>query len=149
MNRFSKKIITIFTIMMMFLTCMAYPTRAFAAVTYNTQGASEDFKSFTRHDDNQETTYYDIYEGQTKDRPVVDDLDVLVERTLYNCKVIGTDYTPAQYWAAFANGVFAANPLSYYSVNKKPYKDRYGRTQAIYLYFDNGMRTNENNCVLL
>ena len=32
--------------------------------------------------------------------------------------------------------------------DKKPYKDRYGRTQAIYLYFDNGMKTNENNCVL-
>lgn len=32
--------------------------------------------------------------------------------------------------------------------DKKPYKDRYGRTQAIYLYFDNGMRTNENNCRL-
>ena len=33
-------------------------------------------------------------------------------------------------------------------IDKKPYKDRYGRTQAIYLYFDNGMRTNENNCAL-
>lgn len=33
--------------------------------------------------------------------------------------------------------------------DKKPYKDRYGRTQAIYLYFDNGMRTNEDNCKLL
>lgn len=33
-------------------------------------------------------------------------------------------------------------------IDKKPYKDRYGRTQAIYLYFDNGMKTNENNCVL-
>lgn len=32
---------------------------------------------------------------------------------------------------------------------KKPYKDRYGRTQAIYLYLDNGMRTNEENCVLV
>ena len=33
-------------------------------------------------------------------------------------------------------------------IDKKPYKDIYGRTQAIYLYFDNGMKTNENNCVL-
>ena len=33
-------------------------------------------------------------------------------------------------------------------IDKKPYKDRYGRTQAIYLYFDNGMKTNENNCGL-
>lgn len=33
-------------------------------------------------------------------------------------------------------------------VAKKPYKDRYGRTQAIYLYFDNGMKTNEDNCIL-
>jgi len=33
--------------------------------------------------------------------------------------------------------------------DKKPYKDRYGRTQAMYVYFDNGMRTNENNCVLV
>ena len=33
--------------------------------------------------------------------------------------------------------------------DKKPYKDRYGRTQAIYLYFDNGMRTNEENCKLM
>ena len=124
-KRFSKKVTAIFTTMMMSLTCMACPIRANAATTYNTQGASEDFKSFTRHDDNQETTYYDIYEGQTKDRPVVDDPDALMEQTLYNCKVIGTNYTPAQYWAAFANGVFAANPLSYYSVNKKPYKDRF------------------------
>ena len=124
-KRFSKRIIVVFTIMMMFLTCTVYPTRAFAAATYDTQGASEDFKSFTRHDDNQDTTYYDIYEGQTKDRPVVDDLDVLMEQTLYNCKVIGTDHTPAQYWAAFANGVFAANPESYYSFNNRPYKDRF------------------------
>lgn len=34
-------------------------------------------------------------------------------------------------------------------IDKKPYKDRYGRTQAIYLYLDNGMRTNENNCILV
>lgn len=33
--------------------------------------------------------------------------------------------------------------------DKKPYKDRYGRTQAIYLYLDNGMRTNEDNCKLM
>lgn len=33
--------------------------------------------------------------------------------------------------------------------DKKPYKDRYGRTQTIYLYFDNGMRTSEDNCKLL
>lgn len=34
-------------------------------------------------------------------------------------------------------------------VDKKPCKDRYGRTQAMYLYFDNGTRTNEDNCKLL
>lgn len=33
--------------------------------------------------------------------------------------------------------------------DKRPYKDRYGRIQAIYLYLDNGMKTNENNCVLV
>lgn len=33
-------------------------------------------------------------------------------------------------------------------VDKRPYRDRYGRTQAIYLYLDNGMKTNENNCIL-
>lgn len=33
-------------------------------------------------------------------------------------------------------------------IDKKPYKDRYGRTQATYLYFDNGMKTNEDNCRL-
>lgn len=34
-------------------------------------------------------------------------------------------------------------------IDKKPYKDRYGRTQVIYLYFDNGMKTNEDNCRLV
>lgn len=32
---------------------------------------------------------------------------------------------------------------------KKPYKDKYGRIQAMYLYFDNGMKTNEDNCKLV
>lgn len=30
----------------------------------------------------------------------------------------------------------------------KPYKDRYGRTQAMYLYFTDGTRTNMDNCIL-
>jgi len=34
-------------------------------------------------------------------------------------------------------------------IDKKPYKDRYGRIQTIYLYLDNGMRTSEDNCKLL
>lgn len=34
-------------------------------------------------------------------------------------------------------------------VDKKPYRDRYGREQAIYLYLDNGQKTNENNCKLI
>lgn len=33
--------------------------------------------------------------------------------------------------------------------DKKPYKDKYGRTQAIYVYLDNGMKTNEDNCKLI
>lgn len=33
-------------------------------------------------------------------------------------------------------------------VDKKPYKDMYGRTQAIYLYLDNGKKINEDNCEL-
>lgn len=33
-------------------------------------------------------------------------------------------------------------------IDKKPYNDAYGRMRAMYLYLDNGMRTNENNCVL-
>ena len=33
-------------------------------------------------------------------------------------------------------------------IDKKPYKDRYGRIQAMYLYLDNGMKTNEDNCKL-
>lgn len=33
--------------------------------------------------------------------------------------------------------------------DKRPYRDRYGRTQAMYLYLDNGMKTNENNCILV
>lgn len=33
-------------------------------------------------------------------------------------------------------------------VKIKPYYDMYGRHCADYLYFDNGMRTNINNCVL-
>lgn len=33
-------------------------------------------------------------------------------------------------------------------IDKKPYKDRYGRTQAIYIYLDNGKKINEDNCRL-
>ena len=33
-------------------------------------------------------------------------------------------------------------------VKKQPYLDKYGREQAIYLYFDSGARTNEENCIL-
>lgn len=33
--------------------------------------------------------------------------------------------------------------------SRKPYRDRYGRTVAYYLYFENGTRTNENNCILV
>ena len=32
-------------------------------------------------------------------------------------------------------------------IEKKTFKDRYGRTQAIYLYLDNGMKVNINNCI--
>ena len=32
---------------------------------------------------------------------------------------------------------------------KKPFYDKYGRCQAIYVYLDNGYRTNESNCVLV
>ena len=125
MKRLSKKTTAILMSTMMILTCVAYPTHAFAANTYNTLGESQDFASFERTDGNQTTTYYDIYGGQTEGRPVVDDLTVLMEDTLYNSKVIGTDYTPAQYWAAFANGVYASNKESYYSFNNRPYKDRF------------------------
>lgn len=31
----------------------------------------------------------------------------------------------------------------------KPFYDRYHRWQANYVYFDNGMKTNVNNCVLI
>ena len=34
-------------------------------------------------------------------------------------------------------------------IDKKPYKDRYGRTRAIYAYLNNGTKTNINNCILL
>lgn len=34
-------------------------------------------------------------------------------------------------------------------IDKKPYKDRYGRLQAIYLYLDNGQKTNIDNCILV
>ena len=34
-------------------------------------------------------------------------------------------------------------------IDKKPYKDRYGRIQAIYIYLDNGKKINEDNCRLL
>lgn len=30
----------------------------------------------------------------------------------------------------------------------KPFYDGYGRQQALYLYFDNGMKTNIHNCIL-
>ena len=125
MKRLSKKTTAILMSTMMILTCAAYPTHAFAANKYNTLGKSEDFKSFERTDNNQTTTYYDIYGGQTEGRKDVDDLNVLMEDTLYNSKVIGTNYTPAQYWAAFANGVYASNQESYYSFNNRPYKDRF------------------------
>ena len=33
-------------------------------------------------------------------------------------------------------------------VDKKPWRDNYGRTRAIYLYLDNGDKVNEDNCIL-
>ena len=33
--------------------------------------------------------------------------------------------------------------------DKKPYKDKYGRVQATYIYLDNGMKTNIDNCKLV
>ncbi len=33
--------------------------------------------------------------------------------------------------------------------DKKPFYDRYRRWQADYLYLDNGMKTNCNNCILI
>lgn len=42
-------------------------------------------------------------------------------------------------------------PVGYTGIVKdiKPYKDRYGRTQAYYIYFEDGQRTNYNNCRLV
>lgn len=33
--------------------------------------------------------------------------------------------------------------------DKKAYRDKYGRTQAMYLYFDDGRKINEDNCKLI
>lgn len=33
--------------------------------------------------------------------------------------------------------------------DRRPYRDRYGRTVAYYLYFEDGTRTNESNCILV
>lgn len=108
---------------------MMCPAGTFAGSTYDTRGESEDFMSFQRDD----ITYYDIYNGQTEGRPVIDDMDKLMRDVIYNCKFEMTDSgggktvykTPAEYWAAFANGVFASNPESYYSYNGEPYKTRF------------------------
>ena len=105
------------------------PAGAFADSTYSTQGESKDFKSFQRDG----VTYYDIYNGQTEGRPVIDDMDKLMRDVIYKCKFETTDgsgektvyKTPAEYWAAFANGVFASNPESYYSYDGQSYKTRF------------------------
>lgn len=34
-------------------------------------------------------------------------------------------------------------------IDKKPFRDRYGRTQAIYIYLDNGKKINIDNCKLI
>ena len=34
-------------------------------------------------------------------------------------------------------------------IDKRPYKDRYGRIQTVYAYLDNGMKTSIDNCVLV
>lgn len=34
-------------------------------------------------------------------------------------------------------------------IDKRDFKDRYGRVQGTYLYLENGMKTNENNCELI
>ena len=93
--------------------------------TYNTIGNSDDFKSFVRKDGDITTTYYDICGGITEGRPDVSDLDSLMEYTIYKGKIDGTNLTPAEYWAAFATGVFASNHESYYSFNDKPFKTRF------------------------
>lgn len=128
MKKFSKKTIAILLTMMMVLTGAAYPVCSFAGnapKTYDALGDSEDFESFTRTEGGYTTNYYDIYEGQKEGRGTSYDMEALMQKALYETKVKGTDYTPAEYWAAFANGVFASNPESYYSYGGKSYKKRF------------------------
>lgn len=92
---------------------------------YTTVGDSEDFKTITQGD----LTYHDIYNGKTEDRKEVDNLDALVKQALYKVPE-GGKYSIAEYWAAIATGIFAANPESYWSVNSRPFELRFMKDAA-------------------
>lgn len=99
------------------------PMTSFAASSYNALGDSSDFKSFTRDG----ITYYDIYGGQKKDRPSIDNLENLIKDSIYN-KPMNADSskkTPAEYWAGLARGIYASNTESFYSYGGHPFKSRF------------------------
>lgn len=99
------RVIAISTALIMALT----PAASFAL---DTQGNKEAFKEFSAGG----YTYYDIYNGQTEGRPEVDDMETLIEQTIYG-KKNGQNYSVAEYWATLAADIFAANSQSYRSYN--------------------------------
>ncbi len=98
--------ITALTLAMSFLLT---PAGTFAKDTVDTvDKTGEAFKEFTQDG----VTYYDIYNGKTKDRPKVDNVDKLIQQVLYE-KRKGEKYSTAEYWAAMAASIFASNPSSW------------------------------------
>lgn len=57
-------------------------------------------------------SYYDVEQGKTTARTDVDNIKTLAEKALYT-PIEGTDYSPAQYWASLATGIFSSNPSSW------------------------------------
>lgn len=94
------------TAVILILALLLTPSFSFALDTQDSDG--ERFKEFSQDG----VTYYDIYNGQTKDRPEVDDMDALIEQTLYG-KKDGQKYSAAEYWATLATSIFASNPSSW------------------------------------
>ncbi len=90
------------------LALLLTPTGAFALDTVDEKGDA--FKEFTQGG----VTYYDIYNGKTKDRPDVTDVDQLIQQVIYE-KKDGQNYSAAEYWAAMAASIFASNEPSWRS----------------------------------
>jgi len=98
------------------------------------KGEAPEFKCF----ESGGVTYYDIYGGQTKDRPDITDMDSMIDKTLGGNIIIDEKGNtlmclPLTYWAVLADSIFAANPSSW---RENGESNGYGSNKTINDYMD-------------